>query len=100
MDRGKQFLQQVLGASDDNLAKFEVMALGWILLGALVGLAGVAIAVAHYRFGVVIHQNHGREPADPAALRRTFGLMIGVGSFFVVAGAWIRRVCARWYDSE
>jgi hypothetical protein len=100
MDSGKRFLQIAFGARDDNFWRLGVIGGWWILVGAILALAGTAVAIAHYRFGVTIHQRHSQALADPYKLFWTFAGMIGIGTFFVLSGWWIRRVCDRWYDSE
>lgn len=63
------------------------MARGFCVLG-LLGLAFVSVfAIAHYIFGVSVHQGHSQRLASPAVVARTVLMLAAGSSGFAVLGA-------------
>lgn len=62
------------------------MARGFCVLG-LLGLAFVsAFAIAHYTFGVPVHQGHSQGLASPTLVARTLILLAAASGGFAVLG--------------
>ena len=67
------------------------IARGWIIVGSLLVVFISAMAVAHYVYGMPIHNGNTGELSTPGNTLMTF-LVIGVGgALFVVLGILLRR---------
>jgi len=79
----------------DELAKQPSLrrriARGWILVGSLVVAFIVTMAVAHYGYGMPLHDRNTGELSTPANTLMTFVLIGAGGALFVVMGILLYR---------
>lgn len=67
------------------------LARGWIILGSL-GVAFIgAMAVAHYVYGVPVHDRNTGELSTPANTLKIFTLIGGGAALFLVLGVLLHR---------
>jgi TRAP-type C4-dicarboxylate transport system permease small subunit len=65
--------------------------LGWVIVGSLVVAFIVAMAVAHYGYGMPVHDQDTGAPSTPANTLTMFLLIGGSGAFFAVMGTLLLR---------
>ena len=79
----------------DGLAKQPSLRLriarGWIIIGALMVVFISAMAVAHYVYGMPVHDRNTGESSTPANTLSIFMLLGGGGAFFLVMGILLHR---------
>ena len=67
------------------------IARGWIMVGGLVTAFICAMAVAHYVYGMPVHDRNTGDYSTPANTLLTFVLIGGSGAFFFVMGILLYR---------
>lgn len=79
----------------DGLAKQPSLRLriarGWIIIGTLMVVFVSAMAVAHYVYGMPVHDGNTGESSTPANTLSIFMLLGGGGAFFLVMGILLNR---------
>lgn len=79
----------------DGLAKQPGLRLriarGWIIIGTLMVVFVSAMAVAHYVYGMPVHDRNTGESSTPANTLFIFMLLGGGGAFFLVMGILLNR---------
>lgn len=79
----------------DGLAKKPSLRLriarGWIVIGALMIVFIGAMAVAHYVYGMPVHDRNTGESSTPLNTLVVFMLLGGGGGFFLVMGVLLHR---------
>jgi hypothetical protein len=74
-----------------HVAGARTIARGWIVLGSLAFALAAAFGVAHYGFGVPMHEAHASRDATTDEIATTLGALLGGGAFFALAGAALLR---------
>ena len=67
------------------------IARGWIIVGGLVVVFISVMAVAHYVYGMPVHDRNTGEFSTPANTLLTFVLIGGGGALFLVMGILLHR---------
>lgn len=67
------------------------IARGWMSVGSLLAVFAIAMAVAHFAYGVPIQNNDTGKPATNGEIASVVALFVGIGSLFVVLGYALRR---------
>lgn len=67
------------------------IARGWMIVGSLLTVFAIAMAVAHFGYGVPIQNNDTGKPATAGEIASVTALFIGGGLMFVVLGFILRR---------
>ena len=63
----------------------------WIGLGAVILAFTVIMAIAHYYFGVPIHEAHTEADATPAEIATILSALAAGSLFFIIAGLAVLR---------
>jgi uncharacterized BrkB/YihY/UPF0761 family membrane protein len=67
------------------------IARGWILVGSLVVIFISAMAVAHYAYGMQVHDRNTGQLSTPENTLMTFLLIGGAGALFLLLGILLYR---------
>lgn len=63
----------------------------WMVVGSLLAVFAIAIAVAHFGYGVPIQNNDTGQPATTGEIIGVTALFVGGGLLFAVSGFVLRR---------
>jgi hypothetical protein len=72
---------------EDHREVLRRVARGWIIVGSLVVLFIGAISIAHFFYGVPIHNRNTGQPSTPEETRAVLLFISSGGAFFVAMGA-------------
>lgn len=67
------------------------IARGWMIVGSLVVVFISAMAVAHYVYGMPVHNNNTGELATPTEVLSALSVIGGGGALFLLAGFLLYR---------
>lgn len=74
-----------------HIGSARVIAMGWLVIGSLVFAFAASFGVAHYWFGVPVHEAHTNRNATPYEIATSLGALLAGVAFFGIAGFALLR---------